>query len=60
VASHFMTVWLWKNIRKGWKTFSGFAKFEVENWAVTNFWHDLWCEDTVQKKAFPGYLVLLV
>jgi hypothetical protein len=43
---------LWKNIRKGWETFSGFSRFEVGDGARTKFWHDLWCGDTVLKEAF--------
>jgi hypothetical protein len=34
---------LWKNIRKGWKKFVGFSRFEVGGGARTKFWHDLCC-----------------
>jgi hypothetical protein len=44
---------LWKNIRKGWETFFGFARFEVGDRVMTKFWHDLWCWDTVLKVVFP-------
>jgi hypothetical protein len=30
-------VGLWKNIRKGWETFSGFAIFEVGDGVMTRF-----------------------
>jgi hypothetical protein len=46
-------VGLWKNIRNGWETFLGFSRFEVENGARTKIWHDMWCDDTVLKEAFP-------
>jgi hypothetical protein len=46
-------VGLWKNIRKGWETFSGFTRFEVGDGVRIKFWHDLWCEDPVLKEAFP-------
>jgi hypothetical protein len=46
-------VGLWKNIRKGWETFSGFARFEVGDGVMTKFWHNLWCGDTVLKEVFP-------
>ena len=44
---------LWKNIRKGWETFFGFARFEVGDGVRTKFWHDLWCGDRVLKEVFP-------
>jgi hypothetical protein len=44
---------LCKNIRKWWDTFSGFVRFEVGDGLRTKFWHDLWCENTVLKVAFP-------
>lgn len=34
-------VGLWKNIRKGWETFSSFARFEVGDGVRTKFWHNL-------------------
>jgi hypothetical protein len=46
-------VGLWKNIRKGWETFSRFIKYEVGDRGRTRFWHDLWCGDTVLKEVFP-------
>jgi hypothetical protein len=46
-------VGLWKNIRKGWETFSIFSRFEVRDGAMNRFWHDLWCGDTVLREAFP-------
>jgi len=52
-------VGLWKNIRKGWETFSGVARFEVGDGFRTKFWHDLWCGDMVMKEVFPDLLVLL-
>jgi hypothetical protein len=44
---------LWKNISKGWETFSRFIKYEVGDKGRTRFWHDLWCGDTVLKEVFP-------
>jgi hypothetical protein len=46
-------VGLWKNIRKGWETFSRFIRYEVGDGGRTRFWHDLWCGDTVLKEVFP-------
>jgi hypothetical protein len=46
-------VGLWKNIRKRWETFLGFSRFEVGDGVRTKFWHNIWREDTVLKKAFP-------
>jgi hypothetical protein len=46
-------VGLWKNIRKGWKKFVGFSRFEVGGGARTKFWHDLWCGNSTLKEAFP-------
>jgi len=43
---------LCKNIRKGWETFSGFARFEVGDGVRTTFWHDPWCGDVVLKEVF--------
>lgn len=49
----------WKNIRKGWETFSGFSRFKVGDDARTKFWHDLWCGDLVLKEAFPALFGML-
>jgi len=46
-------VGLWKNIRIGWETFSGFIRFEVGDGVRTKFWNDLWCGDMVMKEVFP-------
>jgi hypothetical protein len=46
-------VGLWKNIRKGWEKFLGLSRFEVGDGAMTKFWHDMWCGDTIRKEAFP-------
>jgi len=43
---------LWKNIRKGWDTFSGFVRLKVGNGVRTKFWYNLWCGNTVLKEAF--------
>jgi hypothetical protein len=45
-------VGLWKNIMKGWETFSGFDRFEVGDEVGTKFWHDLWCGDVVLNEVF--------
>jgi hypothetical protein len=45
-------VGLWKNIMKGWETFSGFSRFEVGDGSRTKFWYDLWCGDTMLKEFF--------
>jgi hypothetical protein len=47
-------VGLWKNIKKGWETFSRFSGFEVGDGARIKFWHDLWCRDSVLKEVFPA------
>jgi hypothetical protein len=46
-------VGLWKNIRKGWGSFSRFTIIVVGNGTGIKFWHNLWCGDTVLKVAFP-------
>jgi hypothetical protein len=46
-------VGLWKNIKKGCDTFSGFVRCEVGDRVRTKSWRDLWCENTVLKVAFP-------
>jgi hypothetical protein len=52
--------WLWKSIKKGWEAFLGFSRFEVGDGVRAKFWHDLWCGDTVLKKAFPVLFGMLV
>jgi hypothetical protein len=47
-------VGLWKNIRKGWETFSGYTRFEVGYETRISFWHDLWCGDMTLMAAFPA------
>jgi hypothetical protein len=46
-------VGVWKNIRKGWDSFSRFTRFIVGDGSKISFWHDLWCGDTTLKVAFP-------
>jgi hypothetical protein len=46
-------VGVWKNIRKGWDSFSRYTRFIVGDGSKISFWHDLWCGDTVLKVAFP-------
>jgi len=43
---------LWKNIRKGWESFSSFSRLVVQDGTRIRFWHDLWCGNTVLKDAF--------
>jgi len=45
-------VGVWKNIRKGWDSFSRFTRFVVGDGSKISFWHDLWCEDMALKVAF--------
>jgi hypothetical protein len=47
-------VGLWKNIKKGFGTFSGFVIFEVGDGVRTKFWHNLQCGNTALKEVFPG------
>jgi len=48
-------VGVWKFIRKGWDSFSGFTRFVVGDDFKINFWHDLWCGDMALKVAFPTF-----
>jgi hypothetical protein len=48
-------VGVWKNIRKGWDSFSRFTRFVVGNGSKISFWHDLWCGDTALKVAFTAF-----
>jgi hypothetical protein len=47
-------VGVWKNIRKGWDSFSRFTRFVVGDGSKISFWRDLWCRDTALKVAFPA------
>jgi hypothetical protein len=47
-------VGLWKNVRKGWETFSSYTIFEVGDATRISFWHDLWVGDMTLKAAFPA------
>jgi hypothetical protein len=47
-------VGLWKNVRKGWKTFSGYTRFEMGDETVISFWHDLCVGNMTLKAAFPS------
>jgi len=47
-------VGVWKNIRKGWDSFSSFTRVVVGDGTNINFWNDLWCRDTALKVAFPA------
>jgi hypothetical protein len=46
---------LWKNLRKGWETFSGCTGFKVGYETKISFWHDMWCGDMALKVAFPAF-----
>jgi len=45
---------VWKNIRKGWDSFSIFTIFVVGDGSKISFWHDLWCGNTALKVAFAA------
>jgi len=47
-------VGVWKNIRKGWDSFSRFTRSVMGDGSKISFWHDLWCGDTALKVAFPS------
>jgi hypothetical protein len=47
-------VGVWKNIRKGWDSFSRFTRFVVGDGSKISFWHDLWCGNTALKVAFAA------
>lgn len=44
----------WKNIRKGWDSFSRFTRFAVGDGSWISFWHNLWCGNTALKVAFSA------
>jgi hypothetical protein len=46
-------VGVWKHIRRGWKFFSKFIKFEVGDGTQIRFWQDVWCGDQPFKESFP-------
>jgi len=45
-------VGVWKNIRKGWDSFSHYTRFVVGDGSKISFWHDLWFGDIALKVAF--------
>jgi hypothetical protein len=47
-------VGVWKNIKKGWESFSSFTRFVVGDGTKISFCHDLWCGDRALKVAFPA------
>jgi hypothetical protein len=53
-------VGLWKNVRKGWETFSGYTTFEVGDGTRISFWHDLWVGNMPLKTAFPALFGIAV
>lgn len=53
-------VGLWKNVRKGLETFSGYTRFEVGDGTRISFWHDLWCGDMTLKATFPALFGIAV
>jgi hypothetical protein len=46
-------VGLWKNIRKGWESFSRHLFMEVGHGTRIRFWHDRWCGMEPLKVTFP-------
>jgi hypothetical protein len=46
---------VWKNIRKGWESFSSFTRFVVGDGTKISLWNDLWCGDIALKVAFPAF-----
>lgn len=34
-----------RNIRKGWRSFSNYIRFEVGDGSKIRLWHDIWCSD---------------
>jgi hypothetical protein len=45
---------LWKNVRKGWETFSGYTRFKMGDGTRISSWHDLWVQNMTLKAAFPA------
>ena len=45
-------VCLWKHIRKGWETFSGFIRYEVGFGINVHFWQDWLCGERYLKEVF--------
>lgn len=45
-------VCLWKHIRKGWETFSGFIRYKVAYGTNVHFWQDWWCGERALKEVF--------
>jgi len=53
-------VGLWKNVRKGWETFSGQTRFAVRDGTKISFGHDLWVGDMTLMAAFPALFGIAV
>jgi hypothetical protein len=45
-------VGVWKHIRRGWKVFSRFVRYEVRDGSKVRFWHE-WRENQLLKISFP-------
>jgi hypothetical protein len=47
-------VGIWKFIRRGWKTFSKFVRYEAGDGSNVNFLYDVWCGDSPLKISYPN------
>lgn len=43
---------LWKFIRRGWKEFYSFTRFDVGDCSKVSFWHAFWCGVLPLKGAY--------
>ena len=39
-------VGLWKNISRGWPSFSSYILYDIGDGSRVKFWHDRWCGET--------------
>uniref|UniRef100_A0A7N2LVK7 SWI/SNF-related matrix-associated actin-dependent regulator of chromatin subfamily A-like protein 1 n=1 Tax=Quercus lobata TaxID=97700 RepID=A0A7N2LVK7_QUELO len=46
-------VGLWKNISRGWPSFSHFILYDIGDGLRVKFWQDCWCEETPLAVSYP-------
>ena len=46
-------VGLWKNISRGWPSFSRCILYDIGDGSRVKFWHDRWCGETSLTANYP-------
>ena len=50
---------LWKNISRGWPSFSHFILYDIGDGSRVKFWQDCWCGETYLAVTYPALFIFV-